>query len=102
MKKLSLSPISGTKFWSLFFLVCKERATEICIKLKDELSGEINRLEQEVKNRDAQLAEFESKQNNYEENLTKALMRGVCALNMEAMSVLHRPEDEEQVPQLKG
>jgi len=83
--------------------VCKERATEICIKLKDELTGEINRLEQEVKNRDSQLAEFESKQNNYEENLTKALMRGVCALNMEAMSVLHRPEDEEEhVPQPSG
>ena len=81
--------------------MCKERATEICIKLKDELTGEINRLEQEVKNRDSQLAEFESKQNNYEENLTKALMRGVCALNMEAMSVLHRPEDEEEhVPQV--
>lgn len=32
---------------------------------------------------------MEVKQGNYEENLTKALMRGVCALNMEAMSVLH-------------
>ena len=39
---------------------------------------------------------MEAKQGNYEENLTKALMRGVCALNMEAMSVLHtNPAGEE-------
>lgn len=74
--------------------VCKERATEICIKLKDELTGEINRLTQEVKNRDQHIQSIEAKQNNYEENLTKALMRGVCALNMEAMSVIHSGESD--------
>lgn len=78
--------------------VCKERATEICIKLKDDLTGEINRLTHEIKNRDERISEMESKQGNYEENLTKALMRGVCALNMEAMSVLHRPEDLDNQP----
>ena len=53
--------------------VCKERATEICIKLKDELTGEINRLTQEVKNRDQHIQSIEAKQNNYEENLTKGM-----------------------------
>jgi len=82
--------------------VCKERATEICLKLKDELTSEINRLKCEVDNRDTIIGEMENKQQRYEEGLSKALMRGVCALNMEAMSVLNNPdfqvEDIEQVP----
>merc|ERR1711970_1112024 len=72
--------------------VCKERATEICLKLKDELTSEINRLKCEVANRDSIISEMERKQSNYEEGLSKALMRGVCALNMEAMSVLNNPD----------
>jgi len=55
-------------------------------------------LTHEIKNRDERISEMESKEGNYEENLTKALMRGVCALNMEAMSVLHRPEDLDNQP----
>lgn len=73
-------------------LVCKERATEICLKLKDELTSEINRLKCEVDNRDTIIGEMENKQQRYEEGLSKALMRGVCALNMEAMSVLNNPD----------
>jgi len=30
----------------------------------------------------------------YEENMKKAFMRGVCALNMEAMNMFHEPEGE--------
>lgn len=29
---------------------------------------------------------------HYEENMKKAFMRGVCALNMEAMNMFHEPE----------
>lgn len=72
--------------------VCKERATEICIKLKDDLTCQINKLEQEVKTRDEILEKMEKKHGNVEENLSKALMRGICALNMEAMSVLQKPQ----------
>lgn len=72
--------------------VCKERATEICLKLKDELTSEINRLKQEVANRDLIISDLEQKHARYEEGLSKALMRGVCALNMEAMSVLNNPD----------
>jgi centrosomal protein POC5 len=72
--------------------VCKDRATEVCLKLKDELTSEINRLKVEVTNRDKVISEMDQKQSNYEEGLSKALMRGVCALNMEAMSVLNNPD----------
>ena len=72
--------------------MCKERATEICLKLKDELTSEINRLKQEVANRDVIISDLEQKHARYEEGLSKALMRGVCALNMEAMSVLNNPD----------
>ena len=72
--------------------MCKERATEICLKLKDELTSEINRLKQEVANRDSIISDLEQKHARYEEGLSKALMRGVCALNMEAMSVLNNPD----------
>ena len=30
----------------------------------------------------------------YEENMKKAFMRGVCALNMEAMNMFHEPDAE--------
>lgn len=36
---------------------------------------------------------------NYEENMKKAFMRGVCALNMEAMNMFHEPEAEGQEQQ---
>ena len=84
-------------FVKLDFSVCKERATEICLKLKDELTSEINRLKCEVDNRDTIIGEMESKQQRYEEGLSKALMRGVCALNMEAMSVLNNPDFQGKV-----
>lgn len=29
---------------------------------------------------------------HYEENMKKAFMRGVCALNMEAMNMFHEPD----------
>ena len=56
------------------------------------MTSEINRLKCEVTNRDEIIAEQERKTSNYEEGLSKALMRGVCALNMEAMSVLNNPD----------
>ena len=31
---------------------------------------------------------------HYEENMKKAFMRGVCALNMEAMNMFHEPDPE--------
>ena len=84
--------VNNVNLMLTLYLVCKDRATEICLKLKDELTSEINRLKCEVANRDSIISEMERKQSNYEEGLSKALMRGVCALNMEAMSVLNNPD----------
>lgn len=36
---------------------------------------------------------------HYEENMKKAFMRGVCALNMEAMNMFHEPDPNTSAPQ---
>ena len=53
--------------------MCKKRATEVCIKLKDELTAEIQRLNYEVEKRDETIKSMEGQQSRYEENLSKGL-----------------------------
>ena len=52
------------------------------VKLNEEL--EATRLE---------VGRLHDERERYEESMKKAFMRGVCALNIEAMSMFHEPSD---------
>lgn len=72
-------------------------------------------MQQELDNARAEVAKMHTERECYEENMKKAFMRGVCALNMEAMSMfkenqeeteghgveppLHHQQQQQQIPQ---
>ena len=43
----------------------------------------------------AEIANLHSERDNYEETMKKAFMRGVCALNMEAMNMFKEKANDE-------
>lgn len=52
-------------------------------------------LQRELSAARSEVAKMHTERDCYEENMKKAFMRGVCALNMEAMSMFHEGKDEE-------
>lgn len=43
----------------------------------------------------AEVAQMHKERERYEEMMKKAFMRGVCALNLEAMTIFHSNEEKE-------
>lgn len=41
-----------------------------------------------------EVSSLHAQRDTYEETMKKAFMRGVCALNMEAMSMFHDPDNK--------
>nr|CAX73005.1 hypothetical protein [Schistosoma japonicum] len=60
-----------------------------CIKIKNELNQKILQLEAELKVSQCELESSKAKQAGEQAALKTALMRGVCALNMETMAVFN-------------
>ncbi|KAK4471118.1 hypothetical protein MN116_004634 [Schistosoma mekongi] len=60
-----------------------------CIKIKNELNQKILQLEAELKVSQSELESVKAKQAGEQAALKTALMRGVCALNMETMAVFN-------------
>ncbi|CAH8552814.1 unnamed protein product [Schistosoma rodhaini] len=60
-----------------------------CIKIKQELNQKILQLEADLKLSQCELESMKAKQTNEQAALKTALMRGVCALNMETMAVFN-------------
>ncbi|CDQ62722.1 unnamed protein product [Oncorhynchus mykiss] len=71
---------------------CRARAEEVCVRLS---AGYEDKMAEHVEALDAAQAEIQrlhSERERYEESMKKAFMRGVCALNMEALSMFHTGE----------
>lgn len=66
---------------------CKKKAEEVCLDLAKQYEDKIKKLEEELQQANEQLSKFKEDMSKYEDNMRKALMRGVCALNLEAMSI---------------
>jgi hypothetical protein len=73
---------------------CKKKAEEVCLDLAKQYEDKIKKLEEELQQANDQLNKFKEDMGKYEDNMRKALMRGVCALNLEAMSIF----DDEKKP----
>ena len=51
-------------------------------------------VQQSLESCQQEIARLKAERNLYEENMKKAFMRGVCALNLEALTMFQHPENE--------
>ncbi|MEQ2184696.1 hypothetical protein GOODEAATRI_010726, partial [Goodea atripinnis] len=68
---------------------CRSRAEEVCSRLSSEYEA---KLAEAIEKAQAEIRRLHMERERYEESMKKAFMRGVCALNMEALSMFHSTE----------
>ena len=76
-----------------FELACEKKAKDVLIDLGNEYELKYKQLELQLLNAQEEIARLKVERDYHDEGLKKAFMRGVCALNMEAMSVLLKAEN---------
>ncbi|NXG15340.1 POC5 protein, partial [Grallaria varia] len=67
---------------------CQLRAEDVCVQLTNDYEAKIAELTANLEWTKAEIARLHSERDQYKDTMKKAFMRGVCALNMEAMTVL--------------
>ncbi|KAK3094372.1 hypothetical protein FSP39_000914 [Pinctada imbricata] len=80
---------------------CQAKAQEICVQLTDEYEAKIRSLNESLQAARDEISRLHVERDKYEESMKKAFMRGVCALNLEAMTMF-QPEDGPQQAQGSG
>ncbi|XP_019956600.2 centrosomal protein POC5 [Paralichthys olivaceus] len=71
---------------------CRARAEEVCAQLSTEYEAKLAEHCEEIEKAQAEIQRLRLERERYEESMKKAFMRGVCALNMEALSMFHTTE----------
>ncbi|NXY65970.1 POC5 protein, partial [Callaeas wilsoni] len=66
---------------------CQLRATDVCVQLTNDYEAKIAELTAVLEQTKAEILRLHSERGQYEDTMKKAFMRGVCALNLEAMTV---------------
>ncbi|XP_015507760.1 centrosomal protein POC5 isoform X1 [Parus major] len=66
---------------------CQLRAEDVCVQLTNDYEAKIAELTAALEQTKAEILRLHSERDQYEETMKKAFMRGVCALNLEAMSM---------------
>ncbi|CAF4289099.1 unnamed protein product [Rotaria sp. Silwood2] len=77
-----------------FELACQKKSKTILYELSNRYEIKYKQLELQILNANEEIARLKIDKNLHDEPLKKAFMRGICALNMEAMSVLFKDEHE--------
>ncbi|XP_040899232.1 centrosomal protein POC5 [Toxotes jaculatrix] len=78
---------------------CRARAEEVCAHLSAEYEAKLAEHCEAIEKAQAEIQRLRLERERYEESMKKAFMRGVCALNMEALSMFHTTEGRpEQSP----
>ena len=76
---------------------CQVRAEEVCLELRAQHREKEAELETQLAEAARENSRLQARRQEYEEQMKKAFMRGVCALNMEAMSMFSdAPENMER------
>ncbi|NXO23871.1 POC5 protein, partial [Cisticola juncidis] len=87
------------KVWAAWRSVCEERwkdkvtkacqlrAEDVCVQLTNDYEAKIAELTATVEQTKAEILRLHNERDQYEDTMKKAFMRGVCALNLEAMTV---------------
>ncbi|XP_041042139.1 centrosomal protein POC5 isoform X2 [Carcharodon carcharias] len=66
---------------------CQARAEEVCIQLSRDYERRLDASKEELEGARAEIRRLSAEKDKYTDSMKKAFMRGVCALNLEAMSM---------------
>ncbi|KFO91533.1 Centrosomal protein POC5 [Buceros rhinoceros silvestris] len=66
---------------------CQLRAEDVCVQLTNDYEAKIAELTATLEQAKAEILRLHSEREQYEDTMRKAFMRGVCALNLEAMTM---------------
>ncbi|XP_040012308.1 centrosomal protein POC5 isoform X1 [Xiphias gladius] len=77
---------------------CRARAEEVCARLSTEYEAKLAEHCEAIEKAQAEIQRLRLERERYEESMKKAFMRGVCALNMEALSMFHTTEGRPEQP----
>ncbi|XP_030647711.1 centrosomal protein POC5 [Chanos chanos] len=77
---------------------CRARAEDVCLQLSEDYEAKIAQHAEALEKAQAEIQRLHTERERYEDSMKKAFMRGVCALNIEALTMFHtgerRPEHE--------
>ncbi|KAK2156598.1 hypothetical protein LSH36_209g04027 [Paralvinella palmiformis] len=73
---------------------CQSKAQEVCMALTNDYETKIASLNEGLESSRNEVIRLHAEREQYEETMKKAFMRGVCALNMEAMAIFQDQEDK--------
>ncbi|XP_069483557.1 centrosomal protein POC5 isoform X2 [Ambystoma mexicanum] len=71
---------------------CRTRAEEVCVQLSNDYEAKIAQYNDALEEAKAEIQQLLGDREQFEGSMKKAFMRGVCALNMEAMTMFHGRE----------
>lgn len=77
---------------------CQARAQEVCMNLTNDYETRIKSLTEALESSRAEVCKLQQERERYEETMKKAFMRGVCALNLEAMTMFQSQEEGRPEP----
>ncbi|NXI34356.1 POC5 protein, partial [Galbula dea] len=66
---------------------CQLRAENVCVQLTNDYEAKIAELTATLEQTKAEILRLHNEREQYEDTMKKAFMRGVCALNLEAMTM---------------
>ncbi|XP_020033883.2 centrosomal protein POC5 isoform X2 [Castor canadensis] len=72
---------------------CQARAEEVCIQISNDYENKIAVLSGALENAKAEIQRMQQEKEHFEDSMKKAFMRGVCALNLEAMTIFQNRND---------
>uniref|UniRef100_A0A8C7A1N2 Centrosomal protein POC5 n=1 Tax=Nothoprocta perdicaria TaxID=30464 RepID=A0A8C7A1N2_NOTPE len=79
--------LSETRWKEKVAKACQLRAEDVCVQLTNDYEAKIAELHAALEQSRAEILRLHSEREQYEDTMKKAFMRGVCALNLEAMTM---------------
>ncbi|XP_069079763.1 centrosomal protein POC5 isoform X1 [Pleurodeles waltl] len=73
---------------------CRTRAEEVCVQLSNDYEAKIAQCNESIEEARAEIQRLHGDREHFEGSMKKAFMRGVCALNMEAMTMFQGRESK--------
>ncbi|KFU99550.1 Centrosomal protein POC5, partial [Tauraco erythrolophus] len=80
---------------------CQLRAEDVCVQLTNDYEAKIAELTATLEQTKAEILRLHSEREHYEDTMKKAFMRGVCALNLEAMTMFQGKDSRTDPGQYK-
>ncbi|XP_037536036.1 centrosomal protein POC5 [Nematolebias whitei] len=89
------------KHWKVMVeRACQSKAEEVCSRLSTEYEAKLEEHCKAQEKAQVEIRRLRIERERYEESMKKAFMRGVCALNMEALSMFQSTEGRPEQPPL--